>query len=157
MTNPRTLARLEARILERAAYAVQFEVADPRLALVTLIRCELSSDLANARIHYSVFGSEADRRSTQRALESSAGFIQRQVGRVLRTRRIPRIAWTYDDSVRRAAEMDQKIREAMGRDREIHPGAHADVDLDPPEDPGHLGLGPDADDELEEFLENGGS
>ncbi len=108
--------------MERAAYAVQFEVADPRLALVTLIRCELSKDLAHAKLFYSVFGSEADQRSTQRALESASGFIQRQVGRVLRTRRIPRLAWHYDDSVKRAADMDQKIRAAIERDRAIHAG-----------------------------------
>ena len=139
--------------MERAAYAVQFEVADPRVALVTLIRCELSKDLSHAKMFYSVFGTEADRRSTQRALESASGFIQRQVGRVLRTRRIPRLAWHYDDSVRRAAEMDQKIREALDRDRGIHPGAHQGIASGPAEDPGHLGLGPEADSELEEFLE----
>lgn len=133
MANPRTLARLEARILERAAYAVQFEVSDPRVALVTLIRCELSKDLGNAKIHYSMIGNESDRRTTQRALESASGFIQRQVGRVLQTRRIPRLSWFYDDSVRRAAEMDQKIREAMEKDRAIHPGAHTEVlDAEPP-------------------------
>ena len=133
MANPRSIARLEARILERAAYAVQFEVHDPRLELVTLTRCELSNDLGHAKLYYSVFGTPADQRKTQVALESASGFVQRQVGRVLRTRRIPRLHWHYDDSVRLAAEMDQKIREALARDRAINPDAHSGDGTEAPE------------------------
>ena len=122
MTNPRTIARLEARILERAAYCVEFELSDPRIGLVTLTSCELTKDLSHARLKYSVLGSDADQRRTQRALDDAAGFVQRQVGRVLRTRKIPRISWIFDESVRHAAEMDAKIRAALERDAAISAG-----------------------------------
>ena len=81
MANPRTIAKLQARILERAAYCVEFELNDPRVGMITLTRCELSSDLAHARIFFTVLGGSTDRRTTERALESAAGFVQRQVGR----------------------------------------------------------------------------
>jgi hypothetical protein len=37
MANPRTIARLEARILERAAMCLQGEVSDPRASFITAL------------------------------------------------------------------------------------------------------------------------
>ena len=127
MANPRTIARLEARILERAAHCVEFELADPRIGIVTLTKVELSSDLGHAKIHYSVLGTPAEQRAAQRALDAAAGFVQRQVGRVLDTRRTPRIRWIHDDSAVIASELDRKIRDALRHDREINPAAHPEL------------------------------
>ncbi len=153
MTNPRTIARLEARILERAAHAIEHELADPRVVMITLTKVELTSDLGSAKIHWSVLGGDVERRQTQRVLDSAAGFIQRQVGRVLKTRKIPRLSFHYDDSIAYAAELERKIKQALVRDRELNPGAHDDlikagVDLDvPPTDED------DVEAEYKEFLE----
>ncbi|HKX45718.1 MAG TPA: 30S ribosome-binding factor RbfA [Planctomycetota bacterium] len=127
MANPRTIARLEARILERAAHCVEFELSDPRIGIVTLTKVELSSDLGHAKIHYSVLGTPAEQRSAQRALDAAAGFVQRQLGRVLDTRRTPHVRWIYDDSAVVASEMDRKIRDALRHDREINPAAHEEL------------------------------
>ena len=124
MANPRTIARLEARIRERVAYCLEFELNDPRVTFATVTRVELTNDLSAAKVYYSVMGTPADQRTCQRALESATGFVRRQLGRVLRTRTIPKLTWFYDDSIRHAAEMDLKIREALERDRAINPEAH---------------------------------
>jgi ribosome-binding factor A len=119
MTNPRTLAKLEARIHERAAYALEFEVRDPRLPLVTITRVELSKDLAHAKIFYSVLGGRAERSKAEHLLESAGGFIQRQVARVLETRKVPRLHWHYDESLEKAQELDSAIKRALERDKII--------------------------------------
>ncbi len=124
MANDRTIARLEARIKERAAYAVEFELNDPRSSFITLTRCELARDLASVKIFYSVLGSEADKNKTARMLESAGGFIQRQVGRVLRTRHTPRISWIFDDTIEKIDRMDNLLNETFKSDREINPDAH---------------------------------
>lgn len=127
MSNPRTIARLEARIKERVAYAVEFELNDPRASFITVTRVELTKDLANARVFYSVLGTEADRRKVARMLEAASGFVQRQLGRVLRTRRIPRLEWRYDDSIETMANMGRTIDEALDADRSINPEAHGEI------------------------------
>jgi ribosome-binding factor A len=129
MANPRSKARLEARIHERVAYCLEFEVSDPRSAFVTVTRAELSSDLSIARIFYSVLGTEGDKSRVKHMLEDATGFVRGKVARVLRMRRIPRIVWTYDDSIERAAKVDAAIRDALARDRAINPNAHAEIDL----------------------------
>ncbi|MEM7311118.1 MAG: 30S ribosome-binding factor RbfA [Planctomycetota bacterium] len=133
MANPRTKARLEARILERAAHCIEFELNDPRASFLTLTRVELTDDLYTARLFYSVYGSEGDKSKVAHMLEDATGFVRKRVAGVLRVRRAPRLVWLYDDSVEYAAKMDQTIRDALERDREINPGAHPDVDLTEPE------------------------
>lgn len=133
MANPRTKARIEARIRERAAHCVEFELNDPRASFITITRTEVSNDLSSAKIFYSVYGSDGDKSRARHMLEDASGFIRSQVGRVLRTRRIPRLTWIYDDSIEYAAEMQKKIAEALRHDREVNPAAHADKRLDEPE------------------------
>jgi len=123
MANPRTKARLEARILERAAEVLQFEVSDPRASFVTVTRVELSPDLSVGKIHWSVLGDDAERSKVEHMLESASGFLQRQIGRALHVRRMPHLRWIHDDSSRRADELDKLIREARARDRAINPHA----------------------------------
>lgn len=119
MANPRTIARLEARILERAAHCVAFELNDPRAGMVTVTRVELSSDLTSGKIFYSVLGSAADKSKAAHMLVSAAGFIQRKVARVLDLRRVPHLRWVFDESIEAAARLDDRIRSALERDRRI--------------------------------------
>lgn len=128
MANPRTIARLEARIHERAAHCLQFEIRDPRATFVTITKVELSPDITSGRIHWSVLGGQAERSKAEHMLRSAAGFIQRQVAGVLSLRRMPHLRWVYDDSLEVADQMDRLIREARERDRAIS-GGEAAADL----------------------------
>ncbi len=129
MANPRTIARLEGLIKRRAAHCLQFELNDPRAGFVTVLRAELSRDLSSAKLHYSVLGDEQDRSRVQHMLEHAGGFIQHQVGRVLKLRRIPQLRWIYDDSIAEASRIDELIRDARARDRAINPAL---ADSEPP-------------------------
>ncbi len=134
MANARTKARIEARIKERIAYCIEFELNDPRATFITLTKVEISDDLYSARVFYSVYGSGGDRTRTAHMLEDATGFIRKQVGRVLRTRRIPRLSWIYDDSIEFQARMESKIAEALDRDRAINPEAHTEASAPQPPD-----------------------
>jgi ribosome-binding factor A len=155
MANERTVARIAARIKERVAHCIEFELNDPRSAFITLTKVELARDLATVKVFYSVLGSDADRTKAGYMLESATGFVQRQLGRVLRTRRIPRIAWHYDDTIELMARMDRLIDDALAHDRAINPAAHASgtalpTGELPPGDTDDAGL---VDYEYEEFLD----
>ena len=124
MANSRTKARIEARIRERAAYCIEFELNDPRTAFITITKAEVSSDLSTSKIYYTVYGTEGDKNRVSRMLADATGFIRKQIGRVLRTRRIPRLVWVYDDSVEFQENMENAIAQAIEHDREINPEAH---------------------------------
>jgi ribosome-binding factor A len=139
MANPRTIARLESRILERAAIVLQSEVADPRATFITVTRVKLSPDLSSGRIYYSVLGTEGDKSKAVHMLESAAGFLQRQIALSVQLRRMPHLKWIYDDSMERADDMSRLIKEARERDRTINPHvddeAEAGAELDSAENP----------------------
>ena len=147
MASPKTIARLEAQILRRIAHCLQFELSDPRAGFITVTRVELSKDIATAKVCYSVLGGDGDERLAGAMLERASGFVQRQVAGVLRTRTVPRLTWSFDETIREAARMDLLIKEARERDRQISgsedgpppplegPGAAAEPDAGP--DSGH--------------------
>jgi ribosome-binding factor A len=125
--------------------------------MITLTRVELSDDLSYAKVHYSTLGGDSRKRLAQAALDSARGFIQRQVGRVLETRKIPHLSFHFDERIELAAEMDLKIRAALERDNQIRPGAHPEDPADPPaESPTGAAaaeLDPEIRDEYREFLD----
>jgi len=145
MANPRTIARLQERIRERAAYCLQFEVNDPRASFITITRVELASDIGSAKIFYSVLGDEADKTKAEHMLKHAGGFIQRQVARVLDTRRIPQMRWYYDGSAEQAADLGFLIREAREKDRLINPSLGTENEFAKPDEEAGL-LRPKAED-----------
>jgi len=132
LASPRTIARLEARIHERAAYCLQFELRDPRATFVTVTRAELSPDLQHVKVHWSVLGSEGERNKAAAMLERAAGFVQRQVARVLDTRTVPHLRFVHDDSLERAADLDRLISAARERDAQIRGTEEDDADAEEP-------------------------
>jgi len=132
VANPRSKARIEARIHERVAHALEFELSDPRSSFVTVTKVELTPDLSLARIFYSVYGTEGDKSRVKHMLESASGFVRTKVSKILHMRRVPALQWIYDDSIEYQARMDEVIKHALEHDREINPNAHAEVDTTTP-------------------------
>ena len=111
---------------DRVAEAIREEVAtflsegakDPRIiGFVTVTGVELTRDLRHARVFVSVMGSDAERASTMEGLESVAGHLRARVGRALRLRSAPEIAFRLDESIARAARIETLLAEIQ-RERE---------------------------------------
>ena len=135
MASPRTVARVAARIRQRVAHCLQFEVNDPRAGSITVTEVRLSADLRNATILFSLV-EEKDRSKTEHMLEGATGFVRRQLGRVLETRVIPELRWMYDDRIAKAAEMERLIERAVSRDEEIRGDEPVEADSDDEEEDG---------------------
>ena len=118
MANPRTVARVSARIKQRVAHCLQFELNDPRAGVVTITDVRLSVDMRNATILWTL-PEEKDQSKTLHMLEGATGFVRKQLARVLETRTVPELRWEYDDSIQRAADMERLIEQAVARDEEI--------------------------------------
>lgn len=123
MSSHRSLRVAEA-IREVVASAVLFEVADPRVQGVTVLRVEVSQDLRSATVFVSVMGSESDRNRAMKGLRSACGFLQARVAARLQIRFTPVLGFELDDSVRKSVEMSRLIDEAIAADRK--PGENAD-------------------------------
>lgn len=134
MPVPRRIARLQQLILEVAAETVLRRMKDPRLGFVTLTRCKLAPDLSQATVFWSCLGTDAQRRTTSRALVDAVPFVQSVVAKALATRTTPTLAFRYDGTVVNAARLES-IFETLRKERgepptDAPPEAPADGDTD---------------------------
>ncbi|GAF71008.1 unnamed protein product, partial [marine sediment metagenome] len=88
-------------LLQKEISLLLRKVKDPRIGFVTITGVEVTDDLRHAKVYVSVMGAESMRTQTMEGLHSAAGFIRRELGRVLTLRRIPEIVFRYDESVER--------------------------------------------------------
>ena len=133
MPSHRSLRMAEA-IREVVSSAILFEVADPRVRSVTVLRVEVSGDLRNATVYVSIMGSPAEQDLSMAGLRHAAGFLQSRVAARLQTRFTPILSFKKDDSVKKSIEISRLIDTAIAADRDRHPEADDGGDDQPPPD-----------------------
>ena len=117
----------------RVAELMQEEIADlllrhlkdPRLALATVSRVEVSPDLRHARVYVSHVGSEAEQQAAMEGFQHAAGFIRGQLSKRLRLRYVPALDFQLDTSiaygVRISSLLHQLLPSEPQADTEEHP------------------------------------
>jgi len=104
-------------IREVVATTILFDVADPRVRSVTVLRVEVSADLKNATVYVSIMGTEAERAQAFNGLNHATGFLQARVAARLQTRFTPVLKFKHDESVKKSVEMARLIEEALASDQ----------------------------------------
>jgi len=84
---------------------------DPRIGFVTITGVEVTDDLRQARIYFSVVGSEAEKKGTEQGLSSALGFIRKELGKQLRMRFVPEIVFKYDESIAYGSRIETILKE----------------------------------------------
>ena len=132
MPTHRSLRMAEA-IREVVATTILFDVADPRVRSVTVLRVEVSSDLRSATVFVSIMGAEAERTKAFRGLVHATGFLQARVAARLQTRFTPVLSFKHDDSVKKSVELGRVIGEAIASDQRPEAGPVEADDVAPAE------------------------
>ncbi len=84
---------------------------DPRIGFVTVTGVKLTDDLHLATVYFSVVGSEDEKKSSEKGLNSAKGFIRKELGRSLRLRYVPDIIFKYDNSLDYGQRIESIIHE----------------------------------------------
>jgi ribosome-binding factor A len=87
------------------------EVHDPGIGFITLTRVNVTSDLQQARVYYTVLGDDKSKRDSKRALERAVPFLRRQLGHRLRLRRVPDLQFFYDESIEQHDRVERILQE----------------------------------------------
>ncbi len=109
----RRTERIGAQLMEEVARLLREDVTDPRIRLVTLTRVDVSPDLRNAILYYSVLGAEAeeDLQSIDDGLASASRFVRRRAAAVLPWKRMPELRFRYDPSLSLGSKTLDLLRE----------------------------------------------
>lgn len=108
--------RLASQIQRELASLIQNNVKDPRMAAPSILEVIVTKDLSQARVYFSVLNEE-DSHQTQEALDHASGYLQREIGKVLKARLTPRLVFIYDDTNIRGRNMSDLIDSAIARDK----------------------------------------
>ena len=106
--------RLEEEIREEVAKIIASELKDPRIGFVTVTGVQLTPDLRHVRINVGVLGDQAAREKSLAGLRQAAGFVRRELGKRLRIRHTPEVAFQYDkglDATERVARLLGEVAE----------------------------------------------
>lgn len=96
----RRVDRIEEQLRMEISEIIEREISDPRVGLTTVTRVKATSDLRNAKVFITTLGSAEDHKKTVQGLKSAAGYVRRALSKRLHhLKRIPEIAFEYDDSV----------------------------------------------------------
>jgi ribosome-binding factor A len=83
----------------------------------------VSPDLSVARVFFrpQVDGGEVGVEETLEGLETAAPFIRRELGKVLRMRRIPELRFLHDTTLDSARRIEEVLKEVLPEAREAEP------------------------------------
>src|SRR5947208_5537867 len=110
------MRRVDEAVRAVLSEAISKHLKDPRVGFVTVTDVKTSPDLRHARVYVSVLGDEPTRAASLEGLASAHGFLQGRIGRELRMKRTPTLAFLYDDTAERADRLGRLI-DAEGRAR----------------------------------------
>jgi len=107
--------RLASQIQRQLASLVRNNLKDPRLSSPGILEVQVSKDLSQAKVYFSVLNPD-DAEQSLRALKHASGYLQREIGKVLKSRITPKLVFIYDDSDIRGRTMSELIDSVIARD-----------------------------------------
>lgn len=115
--------RLAGRIHQIVASALRAQVKDPRLGMVTVTDVQVTADLREATVFYTVLGDEAEQAASAAALASARGVLRTEVGRQTGVRHTPSLAFVPDVVPDTARHIDELVALARARDEQLRRAA----------------------------------
>jgi ribosome-binding factor A len=119
VADPARARRLAKRIAQIVASALEHEVKDPRLAMVTITDAKLTADLRDATLYYTVLGDESGQAAASAALASATGVLRSTVGARTGVRFTPTLAFVPDTVPNNAKHLDELLAKARAADDEV--------------------------------------
>jgi len=108
--------RIASQIQRELARLIQSELKDPRLSMPSILEVQVSKDLSYAKVYFSVLDPDAAD-ACLTALNGASGFLQREIGKVLKARITPKLSFIYDDTDIRGRQLSDLIDSALASDR----------------------------------------
>ena len=103
--------KLQELMKQEISDIIFHELKDPRIGFVTVTSVACTDDLREAKIYVSVMGDEKKARDTLNGLNSSLGFVRREIGKRIRLRCTPEIIFALDTSLSYSDHIQRLLNE----------------------------------------------
>jgi len=115
--------RISEAIRKEVSLIVHDKLKDPRVGFVTITSVEVTKDLRNAKVFFSVLGGPEDVKKTQDALDSALGLVRSLVAQRLAMRFAPEIIFRQD----RSSEYSVRIEEVLNEIKVLENAAPEEI------------------------------
>lgn len=105
---PRRIAEL---VKEEIAGLIIKGLKDPRIGFVSVMHVRMSPDLKYANVYVSLYGTEAEKKSSLAGLQNSASWLRGIVTRNLKLRFAPEIRFFPDDTLDEVFHLEDVFRQ----------------------------------------------
>jgi ribosome-binding factor A len=105
--------RVSELIRRELAGIIAREMDDPRVRFVSITAVNVSKDLRSAKVYVTQIKTDREHEIDVRSLQKAAGFLRRQLARVLELRNVPALTFVYDSSIERGVELSHLIERAV--------------------------------------------
>jgi ribosome-binding factor A len=119
MADPARARKLAVRIRQIVSAAIESQIKDPRLGMVTVTDARVTGDLREATVFYTVYGDETQVADSAKALASATGVLRSTVGKQTGIKFVPTLAFVADVVPDTAREMDQALERVRHADAEL--------------------------------------
>jgi ribosome-binding factor A len=119
MADPARARKLAVRIRQIVSAAIESQIKDPRLGMVTVTDARVTNDLREATVFYTVFGDETQVADSAKALASATGVLRSTVGRQTGVKFVPTLTFVADHVPDTARELDEAIERVRHADAEL--------------------------------------
>jgi ribosome-binding factor A len=114
--------RVAEALRKEISSIIHDEIKDPRLGFVTITRAEVTPDLRQVKVFFSVLGKEEEHKKTKEALDSALGFIRKLIASRIRLRFTPEIIFKEDRSIEYSIRIEEVLQEIRRLDESSHSG-----------------------------------
>ncbi len=104
------LQRLSEDIKREISAAVS-DIKDPRVSksLVTVTRCEVTSDLSYCKVAVACMGGKERTESAVEGMKAASGFLKKRIASAIRVRKMPELVFEPDNSLEYSAHIEEII------------------------------------------------
>ncbi|MGD8362338.1 MAG: 30S ribosome-binding factor RbfA [Gemmatimonadota bacterium] len=115
-------SRLNEQFKREISDILARKVRDPRIGHVLVTEVRVTSDLWVAKVFFRLLDAHRDRKEVTDGLEAAAPFVRKELGRVLRIRRIPELRFQYDSTLDSAIRIEEVLREVLPEGEGVQAG-----------------------------------
>ena len=112
------LGRLGEEMKKELSDIIRYQLDDPRLSMVSILRVDVTRDLRYARVFISALTQDTSLEEVADVLTQSKGYIRKELAKRIKVRYIPEPLFVPDDSIAYGMKISKIIDECIQEDEE---------------------------------------
>jgi len=115
--DPKRKHRIESLLQKEIMQIVEHHLRDDKLQMININAVALNGDLSVAYVYFTVIGNfeQANTEQQQHQLNKSAPFIRKKVMQNVYLKRMPRLIFKFDASIKNARHIDTMLSKVLNK------------------------------------------